>query len=112
MSAGGFRIQRGFNMLRSAARTALGAVATSVAAIACVQTATAQSAAPDPALAPDGAAAGAAESAQPVQTIEIVAKVQRLNEARTEIQTKTGASVYTLDSAAINVVPGGDNTLL
>jgi outer membrane receptor for ferrienterochelin and colicins len=99
-------------MLRSAARTALGAVATSVAAMACVQTATAQSAAPDPALAPDGAAAGAAESAQPVQTIEIVAKVQRLNEARTEIQTKTGASVYTLDSAAINVVPGGDNTLL
>jgi outer membrane receptor protein involved in Fe transport len=47
-----------------------------------------------------------------VQQIEIVAKVKRLNDARTGIQTQTGASVYTLDQAAINAVPGGDNTLL
>src|SRR5258706_201516 len=47
-----------------------------------------------------------------MQQIEIVAKVKRLNEARTGIQTQTGASVYTLDEAAINAVPGGDNTLL
>ncbi len=56
--------------------------------------------------------AGSAGTEASVQTIEIVAKVQRLNEARAGIQTQTGASVYTLDSAAINAVPGGDNTLL
>jgi len=54
----------------------------------------------------------AAAEAAPIQQIEIVEKVKRLNEAREGIQTQTGASVYTLDNAAINAVPGGDNTLL
>jgi zinc/manganese transport system substrate-binding protein len=35
-----------------------------------------------------------------------------LNDARTGIQTQTGASTYTLDSAAINAMPGGDNVQL
>ena len=65
----------------------------------------------------DAADAGAgpspvAAAEAPIQQIEIVEKVKRLNEARTGIQTQTGASVYTVDQDAINAVPGGDNTLL
>src|ERR1700688_649716 len=43
---------------------------------------------------------------------EIVVTAQRLNEARSTIQTRTGASTYTLDETAIAAAPGGDNTLL
>ena len=43
---------------------------------------------------------------------EIQVTARRLNEARNSIQTQTGASTYTLDSAAIAAAPGGDNTLL
>ena len=42
----------------------------------------------------------------------VVVTAQRLNEARAGIQTQTGASTYTIDSAAIQATPGGDNTLL
>jgi outer membrane receptor for ferrienterochelin and colicins len=42
----------------------------------------------------------------------VVVTAQRLNEARAGIQTQTGASTYTIDSAAIAATPGGDNTLL
>ncbi len=71
----------------------------------------------DSAPASDAADAGAgpspvAAAEAPIQQIEIVEKVKRLNEARTAIQTQTGASVYTVDQDAINAVPGGDNTLL
>jgi outer membrane cobalamin receptor len=59
-----------------------------------------------------GGSDAAAAADTPVETIEIVGQVKRLNEARTGIQTQTGASVYTLDSAAINAAPGGENTLL
>ena len=37
---------------------------------------------------------------------------QRLNEAREGIESKTGASTYSINSAAIAAAPGGDNTLL
>jgi len=37
---------------------------------------------------------------------------RRLNEARTGIETQLGASVYTIDAAAIAAMPGGDNGLL
>ena len=40
----------------------------------------------------------------------VVVTAQRLNEARAGIQTQTGASTYTIDSAAIQATPGGDNT--
>jgi hypothetical protein len=43
---------------------------------------------------------------------EVVVIAQRLNEARNGIQTQTGASTYTINEAAINSEPGGDNQLL
>ncbi len=43
---------------------------------------------------------------------EVVVISQRLNEARNGIQTQTGASIYTLNEAAISAEPGGDNQLL
>ncbi len=43
---------------------------------------------------------------------EIVVTSQHLDEGRSHIQTQTGASTYTIDSAAIGATPGGDNTLL
>src|SRR5665213_1251644 len=42
----------------------------------------------------------------------IVVTAQRLNDARNSIQTQTGASTYSIDAAAIEAAPGGDNTLL
>jgi len=60
---------------------------------------------------PDSAASSAA--GQPgEQRVEVTARVKRLNDARTAIQTQTGASTYTLDSQAINAMPGGDNVQL
>ena len=43
---------------------------------------------------------------------EISVVAQRLNEARSSIQTQTGASTYTIDAAALAATPGGDNSLL
>jgi outer membrane cobalamin receptor len=43
---------------------------------------------------------------------EVVVIAQRLNEARNGIQTQTGASTYTINEAAIQATPGGDNNLL
>ena len=59
-------------------------------------------------------AADAASNAAsaPTQTVEVTSRIKRLNDARTGIQTQTGASVYTLDSAAIDAMPGGDNVPL
>jgi outer membrane receptor protein involved in Fe transport len=45
-------------------------------------------------------------------TSEIVISAQKLNEARAGIETQTGASTYTIDSAAIQAMPGGENTQL
>lgn len=42
----------------------------------------------------------------------VVVTAQRLNEARASIETKTGASTYTINADAIQAIPGGDNTLL
>jgi outer membrane receptor for ferrienterochelin and colicins len=42
----------------------------------------------------------------------IVISAQKLNEARAGIETQTGASTYTIDSAAIQAMPGGENTSL
>lgn len=42
----------------------------------------------------------------------IVVTAQHLDESRANIQTETGASTYTFNSAAITSMPGGDNTLL
>jgi outer membrane receptor protein involved in Fe transport len=47
-----------------------------------------------------------------LKPVQITVKAQRLNEARTGIQTQTGASTYMFDSAAIAAMPGGDNVPL
>jgi len=46
----------------------------------------------------------------PMEEVQVTA--QRLNEARSSIQTQTGASTYTIDSAAIAAAPGGENAPL
>jgi len=52
---------------------------------------------------PDAASDGNGQ----LSTVTITA--QRLNEARQEIETKTGASTYTITSDAIAATPGGEN---
>jgi outer membrane receptor for ferrienterochelin and colicins len=42
----------------------------------------------------------------------VVVTAQRLNEARSTIETQTGASTYTIDSQAIAAMPGGENAQL
>lgn len=71
----------------------------------------AQEAVPSPA-APASAEPLAAPGQSPsvLESIEVVSR--RLNEARTGIETQIGASVYTIDAAAIAAMPGGDNSLL
>ena len=103
-------------MSRSAARAALDAMPAFLGAMVCLSPAMAHSAevaqasgAPDAEPAP---ASVAAAEAAPIQQIEIVEKVKRLNDERTGIQTQTGASVYKIDASAIQAVPGGDNTPL
>jgi len=68
---------------------------------------------------PDAARAEPAAPADPastttsdpsVQTITVTA--ERLDQARSGIQTQTGASTYTIDAKAIAAAPGGDNVLL
>jgi len=51
-----------------------------------------------------------ADQSAPLQTVVVTA--QRLNEARATIETRTGASTYTIDASVIRSFPGGDNTLL
>lgn len=60
-------------------------------------------------LADSGTSAATADLAQ---IDEVVVTAQRLNEAREGIESKIGASTYTINSAAISAAPGGDNTLL
>jgi hypothetical protein len=54
--------------------------------------------------------AGQVANTDTLEPIEVTAR--RLNEARTGIETQLGASVYTIDSAAIAAMPSGDNSLL
>jgi hypothetical protein len=57
--------------------------------------------------------ADATNSGGPVGILtDVQVSAKRLNEARSSIETQTGASTYTIDAAAIAAVPGGDNTLL
>ena len=49
-------------------------------------------------------------SSNPLQTVIVTA--EHLNEERSHIQTQVGASTYTIDSAAIDAAPGGDNVLM
>jgi len=63
----------------------------------------------------DDASASAADSKSTNSSSsmsEIVVSAQKLNEKRAGIETQTGASTYTIDSAAIQAMPGGENTQL
>ena len=42
----------------------------------------------------------------------VVVTAERLNDARSTIETQTGASTYTIDSQAISAMPGGENAQL
>jgi outer membrane receptor for ferrienterochelin and colicins len=53
-----------------------------------------------------------ASSKAPPQLQEIQVTAQRLNDARSTIETQTGASTYTIDSEAILAMPGGENAQL
>ena len=60
-----------------------------------------------------GSAALAGPDAEDTSTLPAITVTARhLDESRSLIQTQTGASTYTFDSAAIAATPGGDNTLL
>ena len=57
--------------------------------------------------------ADAGASSGPVGILtDVQVTAKRLNEARSTIETQTGASTYTIDAAAVAATPGGDNTLL
>ena len=60
----------------------------------------------------DSATDSSSAGASPPALDEIVVIAQHLNEARNGIQTQTGASIYTINEAAITAQPGGDNQLL
>jgi outer membrane receptor protein involved in Fe transport len=74
--------------------------------------ATAASADAAPAPAASGAAASTSSSDNNAALPEVVVTARRLNAERTEIETQTGASTYTIDSEAISATPGGENVQL
>jgi outer membrane receptor protein involved in Fe transport len=91
------------------------AFAATTAALTMSSAASSQVPAPAPAPAPAAPAAAAPAAGAPDNLTAlpaIVVTAQHLDESRSMIQTQTGASTYTFDSAAIAATPGGDNTLL
>jgi outer membrane receptor protein involved in Fe transport len=57
-------------------------------------------------------ASASSNASTPAQLKEIDVTAQRLNDARSTIETQTGASTYTIDSQAIAAMPGGENAQL
>lgn len=98
-------------MVNSRSRaTALGAVAIGIFFVAAPAVHAADNAAPGAAA--DSAASTDAATAPSDALAEVVITARRLNQARSEIETQTGASTYTIDSTAIAATPGGDNVQL
>jgi outer membrane receptor for ferrienterochelin and colicins len=60
--------------------------------------------------APSTGVAASTDTADGLQTVVVTAR--RLNQRRSAIETQTGASTYTIDSAALAAMPGGDNVQL
>ena len=58
----------------------------------------------------DSSATTSAAVSIPLAEIQVTA--QKLNEARSSIETQTGASTYTIDAEAIAAIPGGQNNQL
>jgi outer membrane receptor for ferrienterochelin and colicins len=79
--------------------------AASVAAASLLFMATGSIALADPAADPS-----ASSNSSTLQEIQVTA--QRLNDARSTIETQTGASTYTITSEAIAAMPGGENAQL
>jgi outer membrane receptor for ferrienterochelin and colicins len=70
-------------------------------------------AAPSIAAATDASNGASPTDNAPLLTLNpVVVTAQRLDEARAGIETQTGASTYTIDSAEINAEPGGQNVQL
>jgi outer membrane receptor for ferrienterochelin and colicins len=90
------------------------APAASCAAAAFVFIATSSTAFAEPAdsTAATADASDSSNTSTPAQLKEIQVTAQRLNEARSSIETQTGASTYTIDAAAIAAIPGGENNQL
>jgi outer membrane receptor protein involved in Fe transport len=88
-----------------AATIALVAASCPAASLAADDAPAADSAADAPTSADSGdtSTSTSSSSSQP----EVVVSAERLNEARASIETQTGASTYTIDSAAIKAMPGG-----
>src|SRR6202789_2567917 len=57
-------------------------------------------------------ASASSSASTPAQIQEIHVTAERLNEARSGIETQTGASTYTIDAEAIAAIPGGQNNQL
>jgi outer membrane receptor for ferrienterochelin and colicins len=90
----------------SCAATAFILIASSSAVFA----ATSDSADTDSADTDASSAAGGPSSSTPLAEIQVTA--QHLNDARSSIETQTGASTYTIDAQAIAAIPGGENNQL
>ncbi|HTY50599.1 MAG TPA: TonB-dependent receptor [Steroidobacteraceae bacterium] len=57
-------------------------------------------------------APGTATSGQSSGIETVIVTARHLNDQRSQIETQTGASTYTIDAAAIAAAPGGDNVQL
>ncbi|HTX24088.1 MAG TPA: TonB-dependent receptor [Steroidobacteraceae bacterium] len=57
-------------------------------------------------------ASGAGDASDDSGVATVVVTARRLNAARSQIETETGASTYTIDSSAIAAEPGGQNVEL
>jgi len=86
----------------SCAATAFILITSSSAVFAAAPDATAASA--------DASATSSTSSSTPLAEIQVTA--QRLNDARSGIESQTGASTYTIDAQAIAAIPGGQNNQL
>jgi outer membrane receptor for ferrienterochelin and colicins len=72
----------------------------------------AEPAAPGDAVSPATSAGGSGADTDNGELATVVVTARRLNEARSQIETQTGASTYTIDSSAIAATPGGENVQL
>jgi outer membrane receptor for ferrienterochelin and colicins len=57
-------------------------------------------------------ASASSTASGPAQLKEIQVTAEHLNDARSSIETQTGASTYTIDAQAIAAIPGGQNNQL
>jgi outer membrane receptor protein involved in Fe transport len=98
-------------MFRLSFQAAASSVAVSFSLLAIASTANADTPDATAATADASASASASSSSSPqLQAIQVTAKI--LNDARTSIETQTGASTFTIDAQAIANLPGGTNAPL